>query len=92
MDNLQLEKTIKEIEQLTPTQLNEGYGVYDKIFRKLPIIACEPIEESLQFFRVRIADRSVNEQIPSSFSYKPQSLNPKINRLNMQGESMFYGA
>lgn len=92
MDNLLLEKTIKEIEQLTPTQLNECYGVYDKIFRKLPIIACEPIEESLQFFRVRIADRSVNEQIPSSFSYKPQSLNPKINRLNMQGESMFYGA
>ena len=56
MDNLLLEKTIKEIEQLTPTQLNECYGVYDKIFRKLPIIACEPIEESLQFFRVRIAD------------------------------------
>lgn len=92
MDNLLLEKTIKEIEQLTPTQLNERDGVYDKIFRKLPIIACEPIEDSLQFFRVRIADRSVNEQIPSSFSYKPQSLNPKINRLNMQGESMFYGA
>ena len=92
MDNLLLEKTIKEIEQLTTTQLNERDGVYDKIFRKLPIIACEPIEESLQFFRVRIADRSVNEQIPSSFSYKPQSLNPKINRLNMQGESMFYGA
>ena len=92
MDNLLLEKTIKEIEQLTTTQLNERDGVYDKIFRKLPIIACEPIKESLHFFRVRIADRSVNEQIPSSFSYKPQSLNPKINRLNMQGESMFYGA
>ena len=26
MDNLLLEKTIKEIEQLTPTQLNECYG------------------------------------------------------------------
>lgn len=25
MDNLQLEKTIKEIEQLTPTLLNECY-------------------------------------------------------------------
>ena len=92
MDNLLLEKTIKEIEQLTTTQLNERDGVYDKIFRKLPIIACEPIKDSLHFFRVRIADRSVNEQIPSSFSYKPQSLNAKINRLNMQGESMFYGA
>lgn len=52
-----IRKTIKEIEQLTPTQLNECYGVYDKIFRKLPIIGCEPIEESLPFSELELQIR-----------------------------------
>lgn len=92
MDDLLLEKTIKQIEQIAPAQLNESYGVYEEVFRKLPSIGCSPLDFSLDFFRVRDVDSNVNEHLPSSFSYKPQSLNPKLNRLNLQGESVFYGA
>ena len=92
MDYLLLRKTIKQIEQLDPAQLNESYGVYEEIFGKLPSIGCSPIDFSLDFFRVRNVGYNVNELLPGSFSYKPQSLTPKLNRLNLQGESLFYGA
>lgn len=62
------------------------------MFRKFSSIGCFPIDFSLVGFRVRDVGYNVNELLPSSFSYKPQSLTPKLNRLYLQGASLNYGA
>lgn len=87
-----LNKIIEEIENLGLDQLLTGCKKYDSIFKVIPQMVVALNGLNLEFFRVRDIDDNVNEGTPCSFSYKPESLKPAINRLNLEGESTFYGA
>lgn len=87
-----LNEIITEIEELDNKQLLKNCNKYDKVFNEFPKMVVTPIDFPLFFYRIRIANGTIDEMSPSSFSYKPESLNPKMNRLNLDGESVFYGS
>lgn len=92
MDIKFLNNTIKGIEELDSDQLLMGCKKYDSIFKHIPNMVISLNGLNLEFFRVRDYNDNVNESSPSSFSYKPEHLKPAMSRLNLEGESTFYGA
>lgn len=87
-----LSKIITEIEQLDAEQLSENYEKFECIFKEFPRMVTAPIDFPLTTYRIRVAKEFIDDLIPSSFSYKPERLKPGINRLNLSGESVFYGS
>ena len=87
-----LSKIITEIEQLDAEQLSENYEKFECVFKEIPRMVAAPIKFPLATYRIRVAEGIIDDLIPSSFSYKPERLKPGINRLNLSGESVFYGS
>ena len=87
-----LSKIITEIEQLDAEQLSENYENFECVFKEFPRMVAAPIDFPLATYRIRVAEGIIDDLIPSSFSYKPERLKPGINRLNLSGESVFYGS
>lgn len=89
---MKLSKIITEIEQLDAEQLSENYEKFECVFKEFPKMVAAPIDFPLATYRIRVAEGIIDDLIPSSFSYKPERLKPGINRLNLSGESVFYGS
>ena len=87
-----LNEIITEIEKLDNEQLSKNYEKYEHVFNNFPKMVAAPIYFPLFFYRIRIANGTIDEMSPFSFSYKPESLNPEMNRLNLSGESVFYAS
>ena len=90
--DMTLSKIITEIEQLDAEQLSENYENFECVFKEFPRMVAAPIDFPLATYRIRVAEGIIDDLIPSSFSYKPERLKPGINRLNLSGESVFYGS
>lgn len=88
----ELNDVIKEIDGFNEGIISSKYDEYEKFFMHFPIIGAAPIDFSFSIFRVRPVEDNVDESSPSSFSYKPQKLIPAMSRLNLKGESVFYGS
>lgn len=87
-----LSKIITKIEQLDAEQLSENYEKFECVFKEFSRMVAAPIDFPLATYRIRVAEGIIDDLIPSSFSYKPERLKPGINRLNLSGESVFYGS
>lgn len=85
-------KIITEIEQLDAEQLSEIYEKYECVFKEIPRMVAAPIDFPSATYRIRVSKGFIDDLNPSSFSYKPERLKPGINRLNLSGESIFYGS
>lgn len=92
MDTKELNVIIQKIQEIDEKIISEKYDEFEKFFRILPLIGAEPISFSIPVFRIRPVEDNVDVLNPSSFSYKPQALIPEMNRLNLKGESVFYGS
>ena len=88
----ELNDVIKRIDGYEENIISSKYDEYEKFFMHFPIIGTAPIDFSFPVFRVRPVEDNVDESSPSSFSYKPQKLIPAMSRLNLKGESVFYGS
>ena len=88
----ELNDVIKRIDGYEENIISSKYDEYEKFFMHFPIIGAAPIDFSFPVFRVRPVEDNVDESSPSSFSYKPQKLIPAKSRLNLKGESVFYGS
>lgn len=88
----ELNDVIKRIDGYEENIISSKYDEYEKFFMHFPIIGAAPIDFSFPVFRVRPVEDNVDESSPSSFSYKPQKLIPAMSRLNLKGESVFYGS
>lgn len=88
----ELNDVINEIDGFNEGIISSKYDEYEKFFMHFPIIGAAPIDFSFPIFRVRPVEDNVDESSPSSFSYKPQKLIPAMSRLNLKGESVFYGS